>query len=67
MLNYLMEQKIALVSDLIKIQVLAEDVEEIVNEEPSSLGLILGISGGVLALGIGAVLFVIIRKRRLIV
>lgn len=59
--------KIALVSDLIKIQVLAEDVEEIVNEEPSSLGLILGISGGVLALGIGAVLFVIIRKRRLIV
>ena len=54
--------KITILTDLIEFEVFAEEVEE-----PSSLGLVLGISGGVLALGLGAVILIVIKKRRVIV
>lgn len=53
--------KITLLTDLIEVEILAEIVEE-----PMSLGLIIGISSGVLVLAIGAFVFITIKKRRVI-
>jgi glycerophosphoryl diester phosphodiesterase len=54
--------KITVLTDIIEVEILAEVVEE-----PSSLGLIIGISSGVLLLAVGTFVFITIKKRRVII
>ncbi|HCB66272.1 MAG TPA: hypothetical protein DEP70_01670 [Acholeplasmataceae bacterium] len=54
--------KITVLTDIIEVEILAEVVEE-----PSSLGLIIGISSGVLLLAAGTFVFITIKKRRVII
>ena len=58
--------KITLLTDLIEIEVLAEVIEEEEKPESTPLALILGVSGGVLAIGSGAVIWLIIKKKKVI-